>query len=63
MTISEIVVAPPLAAAIAKAMRLATTLLSLAGVSVLVVVLRVGVYEYFHGEGRVLTSVWAALHR
>jgi hypothetical protein len=42
--------------------RLAGTLLCLAGVAALVVALRLGVYEYFHGEGRVLSWAWAALH-
>ncbi len=61
MTISEILVAPPGTATIAKVMRLAATLLCLAGAAVLVVVIRLGVWEYFHGEGRVLSWIWTAL--
>jgi hypothetical protein len=67
MTASEIHSAPRIAspnpaAAIANVARLARTLLCLAGVAVLVVVLRFGVYEYFHGEGHVLAWVWEILH-
>jgi hypothetical protein len=63
MIAREIHVAPPGAtAALNNVVRLAGTLLCLAGVAVLVVALRLGVYEYFHGEGRVLAWAWAALH-
>jgi hypothetical protein len=62
MAISETHFTPPSTAAIAKVVRLAATLLCLAGVAILVVALRFGTYEYFHGEGRVLAWVWEVLH-
>jgi hypothetical protein len=58
MTVSGILVAPPGTATIAKVMRLAAALLYLACVAVLVVVIRLGVYEYCHGEDRVLAWMW-----
>ena len=63
MTVTEIFVAPPGTAAIARIMRLAATLPCLAGVALLVVMLRLGIYEFFHGEDRVLAWMWAAFHR
>jgi hypothetical protein len=63
MAVSETHIASPSpAAAIANVARLARTLLCLAGVAVLVVMLRLGIYEYFHGEGRVLAWAWEVLH-
>jgi hypothetical protein len=53
---------PDPAVAVGRAVRLAATLLCLAGVAVLVVALRLGIYEYFHGEGRVLAWAWEVLH-
>jgi len=47
--------------ALRKGARLARTILCLAAVAVLVVALRLGVYEYFHGEGRVIAWLWNAL--
>ena len=35
----------------------------LAGIVVVVMALRHGLYGYFHGDGRTLTSLWAALWR
>ena len=49
-------------AALNNVVRLTGTLLCLAGVAVLVVVLRFGIYEYFHGEGQVLAWAWEILH-
>ena len=63
MTVSEILVAPPGRATIVKVMRLAATLLILARLAVLVVAVRLGVWEYFHGQGRVLSWMWTALQR
>ena len=54
-------VAPHTAVAVRNGVRLTGTILCLAVVAVLVVALRLGVYEYFHGEGRVLAWMWAAL--
>jgi hypothetical protein len=54
-------VAPDTAIAVRNGARLAGTILCLAAVAVLVVVLRLGVYEYFHGEGRVIAWLWNAL--
>lgn len=54
-------VAPDMALAVRNGARLAGTTLCLASIAVLVVALRFGVYEYFHGEGRVLGWMWAAL--
>jgi hypothetical protein len=63
MIAREIPIAEPRpAAAFGNVVRLAGTLLCLAGVAVLAVALRLGVYEYFHGEGRVVAWVWDALH-
>lgn len=63
MIAREIHIAQPGAtAALNNLARLAGTLLCLAGVAVLAVALRFGVYEYFHGEGRVVAWVWDALH-
>jgi len=56
------IAAPVPADAVGRVLRLAATLLCLAGVAVLVVVLRFGIYEHFHGEGRVLAWVWQVLH-
>ena len=56
-------VAPDTANAVRSGLRLAGTLLCLAAVAILVVALRLGVYEYFHGEGRVVAWMWAALQR
>lgn len=56
-------VAPDTAVAVRNGARLVGTILCLAAVAVLVVALRLGVYEFFHGEGRVLAWMWAALHR
>ncbi len=62
MIAREIHVAPPGAtAALNNVVRLAGTLLCLAGVAALVVALRLGIYEYFHGDGRLLTWVWGTL--
>ena len=47
-------------AAVRNGTRLARTLLCLAIVAFLVVALRLGVYEYFHGEGHVLRWLWSA---
>jgi hypothetical protein len=61
----EIHVAEPCPTApLENVVRLAGTLLCLAGVAVLVVAVRLGVYEYFHGDGRLLAWAWAwaALH-
>jgi hypothetical protein len=67
MTATEIhsvprIASPNPAAAIADVTRLIGTLLCLAGVAVLVVVLRFGIYEYFHGEGHVLARIWEIIH-
>jgi hypothetical protein len=67
MTATEIhgaprIVSPNPAAAIADVARLIGTLLCLAGVAVLVVVLRFGIYEHFHGEGHVLAWIREILH-
>jgi hypothetical protein len=63
MIAREIHIAQPGAtAALNNVARLAAILLCLAGVAALVVALRLGVYEYFHGDGRVLTWLWGALH-
>jgi len=56
------IASPNPAVAIANVARLARTLLCLAGVAILVVVLRFGIYEYFHGEGRPLAWAWEILH-
>ena len=55
--------APNTTIAVRNGARLAGTILCLAAAAVLVVALRLGVYEYFHGGGRVLAWMWAALHR
>jgi hypothetical protein len=54
-------VAPNATIAVRDGARLIGTLLCLAVVAFLVVALRFGVYEYFHGEGRVLAWLWDAL--
>ncbi len=54
---------PVAAAAFAKVGRLAGAILCLACAAVLVVVLRYGVYEYFHGDGRPLAGVLDAIRR
>jgi hypothetical protein len=60
MIAREIHVAPPdTTAALSNVGRLARALL--AGVAALVVALRLGVYEYFHGDGRVLAWAWKVL--
>jgi hypothetical protein len=56
------IAAPGLAAALGNVARLSRTLLCLAGVAALVVALRFGVYEYFHGGGQVLAHLRDALH-
>ena len=52
---------PDTAVAVRNGARLAGTLVCLATVAVLVVAVRLGVYEYFHGEGRVVAWLWDAL--
>ena len=47
--------------AVRNGTRLAGRLLCLTAVALVVVALRLGVYEYFHGEGRVLTWLFRAL--
>jgi hypothetical protein len=54
---------PVSAAALANVGRLVRTILCLAGISLLVVVLRYGIYEYFHGDGRMLVSALDAIRR
>ena len=56
------VASPDATVALSNVARLAGTLLCLAGVAALVVALRLGVYEYFHGDGRVLAWAWKVLH-
>lgn len=60
MAVSDIPVAPTTSTAAGLA-RLAGTLLCLATAAVVVATLRLGVYEYFHGEGRVFRWMWNAL--
>jgi hypothetical protein len=48
---------PTRAVAAGKGARLALTLLSLAAVAVLVVGLRYGIYEYFHGSDRAVFRI------
>ena len=55
-------VAPDTTVAVRNGARLAGTILCLATAAVLAVTLRFGVYEYFHGEGRVLAGMWNVLH-
>ncbi len=63
MTASDIHTAEPGAtSAFRTVARLTGTVLCLATAAVLVVTLRLGVYEYFHGEGRVFTWMWDVLH-
>ena len=54
-------VAPGTAVVVRNGARLAGTILCLAAVAVLVVALRLGMYEYFHGEGRVIAWLWHAI--
>jgi hypothetical protein len=56
-------VAPSTTIAVRDGARLVGTLLCLAAVAFLVVALRLGVYEYFHGDGQVLAWLRVALHR
>jgi hypothetical protein len=53
--------APNTTIAVRNGARLAGTILCLAAAAVLVVALRLGVYEYFHSEGRMLAWLWDAL--
>ena len=46
-----------IAAAIAYVARLMATLLCLASIAVLAVALRFGLYDYFHGSGRLLKGL------
>jgi hypothetical protein len=63
MIAREIHIAPPGATtALNNLLRLVRPLLCLAGVAALVVAIRLGVYEYFHGDGRVLAWAWKVLH-
>ena len=54
---------PELAAAFATVGRVARAILCLAGVTFLVVALRYGIYEHFHGDGRLLADVLDAIGR
>ena len=51
------------AAVLAKAGRLMRTILCLAGIAFVVVALRYGLYDHFHGDGRTLSGLWDAIRR
>lgn len=53
--------APDTSVAVRNGARLGGTILCLAAAAVLVVALRLGVYEFFHGEGRLIAWLWHAL--
>ncbi|MCX7362235.1 MAG: hypothetical protein NTV97_10275 [Alphaproteobacteria bacterium] len=38
-------------------------ILCLAGIVFVVVALRYGLYDHFHGDGRTLTNLWDAIRR
>ncbi|MFI5001817.1 MAG: hypothetical protein ACHQK9_18195 [Reyranellales bacterium] len=54
---------PVRAEAMGQAARVVLTLLGLAGLIVLVLALRYGIYDYFHSGGRVLAGMWDAIWR